>query len=73
MMITVEAEVKFATGQVASIEKVSKKGSRLKSDDGIGVIRVMLRPPAPPLSGYTDLRKLAPNLVFKDDAWQGAS
>jgi hypothetical protein len=72
MIITVEAEVKFATGRVASIEKVSRKGSRVKSNDGLGVIRVILRPPNLPFSGYAALLKFVPTLSFKEHDEQGA-
>ena len=67
MIDKVEASIQFAKGQVASIEKVRKRASGCAYDvNGLGVIRVILRPPDLPFSGYTSILKLAPTLLFKD-------
>jgi hypothetical protein len=68
----IEAFVKFPTGRVASIEKVSNPQYHRRKSDGLGVIRVTLRPPDLPFRGYTALLKLVPTLQFKGHDDQGA-
>jgi hypothetical protein len=68
----IEASVKFPTGRVASIEKVSDPQYHRRKSDGLGVIRVTLRPPDLPFRGYTALLKLVPTLLFKGHDDHGA-
>ena len=65
-----EDAVKFATGRVVSIQRV--KGHRVKRGEPEGVIRMILRPPDLPYSGYTALLKYAPRLKLRDRNEQGS-